>query len=134
MLAINMSDVMNVITSIKSYLIAIGIIVAVAIVIMIAVMKLKKSTKKLVRGTALVAMLTGIVICVNLICTGPMSTMLDLVSGSGTISQATSDEVTDLAQDIAREGIVLLENDGATLPVAAGTKLNVFGWASTNVI
>ena len=41
MLAINMSDVMNVITSIKSYLIAIGIIVAVAIVIMIAVMKLK---------------------------------------------------------------------------------------------
>ena len=134
MLAINMSDVMNVITSIKSYLIAIGIIVAVAIVIMIAVMKLKKSTKKLVRGTALVAMLTGIVICVNLICTGPMSTMLDLVSGSGTISQTTSDEVTDLAQDIAREGIVLLENDGATLPVAAGTKLNVFGWASTNVI
>ena len=134
MLAINMSDVMNVITSIKSYLIAIGIIVAVAIVIMIAVMKLKKSTKKLVRGTALVAMLTGIVICVNLICTGPMSTMLDLVSGSGTISKETSDEVTDLAQDIAREGIVLLENDGATLPVAAGTKLNVFGWASTNVI
>nr|WP_297706038.1 glycoside hydrolase family 3 N-terminal domain-containing protein [uncultured Butyrivibrio sp.] len=134
MLSINMADVMNVITSIKSYLIAIGIIIAVAIVIMIAVMKLKKSTKKLVRGTALVAMLTGIVVCVNMILTGPMSTMLDLVSGKGTISKKTSDEATDLAQDIAREGIVLLENDGNTLPIASGSKLNVFGWASTNPI
>ncbi len=134
MLSINMADVMNVITSIKSYLIAIGIIIAVAIVIMIAVMKLKKSTKKLVRGTALVAMLTGIVVCVNMILTGPMSTMLDLVSGKGTISKKTSDEATDLAQDIAREGIVLLENDGNTLPVASGSKLNVFGWASINPI
>ncbi len=134
MLSINMADVMNVITSIKSYLIAIGIIIAVAIVIMIAVMKLKKSTKKLVRGTALVAMLTGIVVCVNMILTGPMSTMLDLVSGKGTISKKTSDEATDLAQDIAREGIVLLENDGNVLPVASGSKLNVFGWASTNPI
>ena len=134
MLSINMSDVINVINSIKSYLIAIGIIVAVAIVVMIAVMKLKKSTKKLVRGTALVAMLTGIVVCVNMILTGPMSTMLDLVSGKGTISKKTSDESTVLAQDIAREGIVLLENDANTLPVATGSKLNVFGWASTNPI
>ena len=118
MLSINMSDVMNVLTSIKGYLIAIGIIIAVAVLIMIAVMKLNKPLKKLVRGTALVAMLTGIVICVNMICTGPMSTMLDLVSGSGTITTETSDEVTDLAQNIAREGIVLLENDANTLPVA----------------
>ena len=134
MLSINISDVMNVITSIKSYLIAIGIIVAVAIVIMIAVMKLKKSTKKLVRGTALVAMLTGIVVCVNMILTGPMSTMLDLVSGSGTISKETSDKATELAQAIAEEGIVLVENDANTLPLPAGAKLNVFGWASTNPI
>ncbi|WP_029233227.1 glycoside hydrolase family 3 N-terminal domain-containing protein [Butyrivibrio sp. VCB2006] len=134
MLSINMADVINVLNSIKSYLIAIGVIIAVAIVIMIAVMKLKKSTKKLVRGTALVAMLTGIVVCVNMILTGPMSTMLDLVSGKGTISKQTSDETTVLAQDIAREGIVLLENDSNTLPVASGSKLNVFGWASTNPI
>ena len=134
MLSINISDVMNVITSIKSYLIAIGIIVAVAIVIMIAVMKLKKSTKKLVRGTALVAMLTGIVVCVNMILTGPMSTMLDLVSGSGTIAKETSDKATELAQAIAEEGIVLVENDANTLPLSAGAKLNVFGWASTNPI
>ncbi|MBR1669391.1 MAG: glycoside hydrolase family 3 C-terminal domain-containing protein [Butyrivibrio sp.] len=134
MLSINMSDVMNVITSIKSYLIAIAIIIAVAVICMIAAMKMKKSGKRLVRGVALVAMLTGIVICVNMICTGPMSTMLDLVSGSGTIREETSNEATELAQNIAREGIVLLENDESTLPVASGSKLNVFGWASTNPI
>ncbi len=134
MLSINMSDVMNVITSIKSYLIAIGIIIAVAVVVMIAVMKMKKSTKKLIRGTALVAMLTGIVICANMICTGPMSTMLDLVSGSGTITKETSDATTDLAVQIAEEGIVLVENEANTLPIASGSKLNVFGWASTNPI
>ncbi|MBR1641194.1 MAG: hypothetical protein IJ683_02580 [Butyrivibrio sp.] len=45
MLSINMSDVMNVLTSIKSYLIAIGVIVAVAVIIMIAVMKTKPANK-----------------------------------------------------------------------------------------
>ncbi|WP_026516422.1 glycoside hydrolase family 3 protein [Butyrivibrio sp. MC2021] len=134
MLSINMSDVMNVITSIKSFLIAIGIIIAVAVIIMIAVMKVKKPLKKLIRGTALVAMLTGIVICVNMICTGPMSTMLDLVSGSGTIAKETSDASTKLAQQIAEEGIVLIENQANTLPIASGSKLNVFGWASINPI
>ncbi len=134
MLSINMDDVLNVLTSIRPYLIAIGVIIAIAVIVMIAVMKLNKPLKKLVRGTALVAMLTGIVVCVNMIFSGPMSTMLDLVSGSGTISKETSDETTVLAQDIAREGIVLLENNDSTLPVASGTKLNVFGWASTNPI
>ncbi len=134
MLSINMDDVLNVLTSIRSYLIAIGVIIAIAVVLMIAVMKLNKPVKKLIRGTALVAMLTGIVVCVNMICSGPMSTMLDLVSGSGTISKTTSDETTVLAQNIAREGIVLLENNDNTLPVASGSKLNVFGWASTNPI
>jgi len=134
MLSINMDDVMNVITSIKSYLIAIGIIVAVAIVIMVAVMKLKKPLKRLVRGTTLIAMLTGIIVCVNMICNGPMSTMLSLISGSGTIEKETSDAASDLAVKIAEEGIVMLENNDNTLPMAKGDKLNVFGWASTNPI
>jgi beta-glucosidase len=60
-----------------------------------------------------------------------MSTMLDLISGSGTISEETSKEASDLAVAIAEEGTMLLENEGV-LPLAEGTKLNVFGWASTN--
>ena len=131
MLSINMSDVMNVINSIKTYLMAIGGIIAGAILIQILVFKLAKPAKRLIRGTAFIAAVAGICVCVNMICTGPMSTMLDLVSGSGTITDATSKEASELAVEIAQEGTMLLENEGI-LPLAAGTKLNVFGWASTN--
>ena len=131
MLSINMSDVMNVINSIRTYLIAIGIIIVVAILIQLLVSRMAKPGKRLIRGTAFIAAVAGICICVNLICIGPMSTMLDLVSGSGTITEETSKEASELAVEIAEEGTMLLQNDGI-LPLAAGTKLNVFGWASTN--
>ena len=38
------------------------------------------------------------------------------------------------AVQIGEEGIVMLENDDSTLPLASGAKLNVFGWASINPI
>ena len=131
MLSINMSDVMNVINSIRTYLIAIGAIIIVAILIQLLVSKMKKPGRRLIRGSAFIAAVAGICICVNLICIGPMSTMLDLISGSGTITEETSKEASALAVEIAEEGTMLLQNDGV-LPLAAGTKLNVFGWASTN--
>jgi predicted TPR repeat methyltransferase len=57
-------------------------------------------------------MILGIVVCVNMVCTGPMKTMLDLVSGSGTISEETSTVARDLVVDIAKEGIALFQNRG----------------------
>ena len=131
MLSINMSDVMNVINSIRTYLIAIGAIIIAAILIQLLVSRMKKPRRRLIRGSAFIAAVAGICICVNLICIGPMSTMLDLISGSGTITEETSKEASALAVEIAEEGTMLLQNDGV-LPLAAGTKLNVFGWASTN--
>ena len=131
MLSINMSDVMNVINSIRTYLIAIGAIIIAAILIQLLVSRMKKPGRRLIRGSAFIAAVAGICICVNLICIGPMSTMLDLISGSGTITDETSKEASALAVEIAEEGTMLLQNDGV-LPLAAGTKLNVFGWASTN--
>lgn len=133
MLSINIADVINVIQSIKSYLIIIGILIIAALIVIIAVRKMKKSKKNLIRGCSLIAMITGICLVVNLICTGPMSTMLDLVSGSGTIEAATADTARELAVQIGEEGIVMLENNDL-LPLASGTKMNVFGWASTNPI
>ena len=130
MLSINMEDVVNVLNSIKSYLIAIAVILVVGIVAAVAAGRMGKK-KGLVRGSALLAMLLAITLCVNLICTGPMSTMLDLVTGRGTIEEATAKEAQELAVQIAREGIVLVENKGGFLPMASGDKLNVFGWAST---
>ena len=60
--------------------------------------------------------------------------MLDLISGSGTITDETSAEAQELAVSIGEEGIVLLNNDDNLLPLASGDKLNVFGWASINPI
>lgn len=131
MLAINMDDVINVLNSCKPYLIALGVVLALAIVVTVACMKLKKPVKKLVRKEAWIAFLLAVVVIVNLICFIPMSSMISLAMGNGTITDETSDESTALVQEIAEEGIVLLKNDG-TLPLVADSNLNVFGWASTN--
>ena len=134
MLAINMDDVMNVVTSIKSYLIVMAVALVLAIIIAIAVSKMKASKKKLIRGSAILAALLAIVICVNQILTGPMKTMINLVTGGGTIDAQTSDAAAELCVKIGDEGIALLENTDAILPLAADAKLNVFGWASINPI
>ena len=130
MLSINMEDVVNVLNSVMNYLIAILVILVVGIVIAVVAGRMGKR-KGLVRGSAILAMILAVTLCVNLICTGPMSTMLDLVTGRGTIEEATAKDAQELAVQIAREGIVLVENRGNFLPMASGDKLNVFGWAST---
>lgn len=132
MLSINLDDVMQVLTNIRSYLIAFGVVLALAIIVMVAVRKLPKAKKKMIRAQSGLAILLALTIVVNLICTGPMSTMLDLVSGSGTINEETSAKATELVNEITAEGVVLAKDEDNVLPVASGSKLNVFGWSSTN--
>ena len=132
MLSINLDDVMQVLTNVRGYLIAFGVVALLAIVVMIAVRKLPKAKKMMIRAQSGLAILLALTIVVNLICTGPMSTMLDLVSGSGTITEETSAKATELVNEITADGVVLAKDEGGILPVASGSKLNVFGWASTN--
>lgn len=134
MLAINIDDVINVLNTCKPYLIALGVILALVIVITIAVMKLQKPKKKFVRAQSWIAFLTALVVIVNMICWGPMSSMISLATGNGTIAEETSEAATELCEQIADEGIVLLKNEKGNLPLEEGTKLNVFGWASTNPV
>lgn len=133
MLSINIEDVIKVLNSMKPQLIGFGVVLVLAIVAMIACMKLPKAKKYMIRCQAGLAILLALVITVNLICFGPMNTMISLATGSGSISEETGAEATDLVEDIADEGIVLLKNEGSTLPLTAGS-LNVFGWASTNPV
>ena len=132
MLSINMDDVMQVVSNIQNYLIAFGVVLVLALLVMFAVRKMPRAKKKMIRAQSGLAILLALAIVVNLICTGPMSTMLDLVSGEGSISEETSAEATELVNEITQEGIVLAQNDDNILPVASGSKLNVFGWASTS--
>lgn len=127
MLSINWADVEGVLKTIASYLIGFGIIAVIAIIAMIACMKLAKHTKFLIRAEAGLAVFLALAITVNLICFGPMSSMIDLATGGGTIEEATSAEAMDVAVDIAREGMVLLKNDGGLLPLANGSGLNLYG-------
>lgn len=131
MLAINMDDVLNVLKSCKPYLIALGIVLVLAIAVTVACMKMKKASKKLIRKETWIATLLAVVVIVNLICFIPMSSMISLATGNGTITEETSGEATELCAEIAEEGIVLLKNENV-LPLADASNLNVFGWASTN--
>lgn len=131
MLSINLDDVIKVLDSIKSYLIGFGVVALVAIVAMIACRKMKKSKKYMIRWQAGLGIVLALAITVNMILAGPMCSMVTLATGDGKVSEEHAAEATELVEDMADEGIVLLDNDG-TLPLAKNSKLNVFGWASTN--
>ena len=121
MLAINMDDVMNVLGMIKNHLIVLGILAVLAIAAVAACGKMARDKKFLIRTQAGLALLLAVVVVVNLICTGPMSSMLDLVSETSYLTDETTAEATQLVAQMAEEGIVLLENDGL-LPLAGGSK------------
>lgn len=101
------------------------------IVAMIACRKMKKSKKYLIRFNAVLGIVLALGVTVNLILVGPMYSMVTLATGGGKVSEENVATATELCEDIADEGIVLLDNAG-TLPLAKNSKLNVFGWASTN--
>lgn len=132
MLEINIADVVNVLNICKPYLISFAVVLVAVLIIIIAVRKVEKAKRKLIRSQAGIALLLALAVVVNLICFGPMSTMISLATGSGSIKEETSDEAMDLCTEIAEEGIVLLKNEENILPLNEQNKLNVFGWASTN--
>lgn len=132
MLEINIADVVNVLNICKPYLISFAVILVAVLVTIIAAQRAEKFRRKLIRSQAGIALLLALVVIVNLICFGPMSTMISLATGSGSIKEETSSEAMDLCTEIAEEGIVLLKNEGNILPLKQQNKLNVFGWASTN--
>ena len=133
MLEINWNDVAKVVGTIIPHLVAIAIALVLAIVVTVAAIKVPKGSKMLVRGTAWVAALLAVLIVVNLICTGPMATLLTSVAGQpvSKIDTVTTNEATELVTEICREGITLLENEGNILPLQ-NKKVNVFGWSATN--
>lgn len=58
-------------------------------------------------------------------------TTIDINSSEAKAARVESQKTAEL---ISNEGIVLLQNDENALPLAAGSKVNVFGWSATNPI
>lgn len=130
MLSINWSDVWKMVESVKAPLIVIGVALALAIIVSLAVFTLDKPQRKLARSTSWVAAFVAVVSMMY----GGFKTVLDLTSGSGVLTEASKAQVENLGNDIADEGMVLLKNANGALPLAQGSALNVWGWASTNPI
>ena len=130
MLGINMDDVIGVLESMRTELIIIGVATVIAIVVLIAAIKIPKPVKALVRGEAGIAWLLVVLIAANMICTGPMYDMLNRISVTSYIEDATSAAATQLVSEIVEEGVILAKNEDDILPLASGTQLSVFGWAS----
>ena len=131
MISVEMEDVLAVLQLCKPYIISIIAALVIGIVIMIACRRMSRGKRFLIRGEAVIAMVLAVVVCVNMICFGPMSTLIGLATGNGTLSDETNEEAAEVAEEIMEDGIVLLKNE-SLLPLNETKKLNIFGWESIN--
>ena len=131
MISVEMEDVLAVLQLCKPYIIGIIAALVIGIVIMIACRRMSRDKRFLIRGEAAIAMVLAVAVCVNMICFGPMSTLIGLATGNGTLSDETNEEAAEVAEEIMEDGIVLLKNE-SLLPLNETKKLNIFGWESIN--
>ena len=138
MLEINMDDVLAVLQSVQPQLIAIVVALLIALVVTVAVNKrsvANAGTRKLTHSLTWIAAALVAIVSVNLMLMGPLNSMITMATAERhELSQETIDKTNKLAVDIENEGITLLKNDDATLPLSETGNVNVFGWASTNPI
>ncbi len=133
--SLTMGDVVTTVYMLSSYFVALGIIVAIALLVVLAAFKLKQPLRSLVRMQGLAAVILAVAVIANLICMGPEYGIINNAFGDTyLLSDATIADSEQLVREIADEGIVLLKNDNNALPLDDVTKLNVFGWSSTNPI
>ena len=132
-LEVQTSDVITVIKNCIPQIAALVVILAAFVVFCVICRKYEKRKRKFFRAQALIVTLLAIVVVINQLCLGPVSTLLDVaVQVKEEASEESLKEAENLITGIGEEGIVLVKNDGM-LPLSDDVKnLNVFGWAATN--
>lgn len=133
MLDVEMGDVIALLELLAPYLIAAGIAIVIGIIVVIASRKRPKSQRTLLRGGAAILTALAVLIIANLVVFGPMATLIGLTASGGKMTDATTQNALKVAEQVAAEGIVLLENDGL-LPLTENSTVNLFGWASANPV
>lgn len=130
MLSINMSDVIAVVKSIMPQLITIGVVLLLALIVTFAVNKKtvsSKANRKMIHSQSWIVFLIAAVAAIVMMVTGPLSTLIsNATAPKYMLSEATVKKANDLAKNIQREGVTLLENNDQNLPLA-NKKVNVFG-------
>lgn len=132
--AVSIQDVYTTLNAIK-WPIIIALVVIIASIVVSVVIRRHQSTAvvKLVRWQTVAASIIAVVAAFSMITLNIEYSLINKVmTGSSGLSAATKQTSQQLGEQITGEGIVLLKNDGNALPINTSTKLNVFGWASTN--
>ncbi len=159
----NPDDITRVLQSMDTELMYLIAALAVAVVVtvgLIFVKALNKPLKSLIRGTTWIAFGLVVIMVINMILSGPMYSIVNMVmtsmerasapteptgetsegEGEGeeeapasSLTADVIDKATVLCEDLGEEGMILLKNDGI-LPLDKGTKLNTFGWSATNPV
>ena len=112
-----------------------GIALLVLVAVLIAARWIKKGWKAFTRWQAVIVFLLVLLLLVNNVCYnapvyGPLSTFLN--AGVVELNEELSSASLSITERIGAEGFVLLKNEGGALPLSEDeTRLNVFGWAST---
>ena len=162
-LAFNPEDIERVLNSMSTELtyLAVAVVIALVAIVGISIAKVGNPLKKLVRGSSWIALLVVVVLVVNMIVSGPIYSIANMyftsleragstssnedptaddMDGFGQTGEAASSLTTEaiskasaLTDELAKEGIVLLKNDGV-LPLGSDDKINTFGWSATNPI
>lgn len=135
MLEIDLEDVYAVLALCVPYLAVIGVALVAMVVAMVVARRQPGPKRFLVRAQAAIACALVAAASVTAMCFGPLATLIGLATSPAlTVSEETTEEAKALTEEITGEGFVLLENDGATLPLAPGAKVNLFGFASENPV
>ena len=138
MLEINMDDVLAVLQSVAPQLAAIVVALVAAIAVTLASGKGRmpqEARRKLTHSVTWIVAAAVAVCSVNLMLVGPLKNVVTMATAEKlSLSQETIEKTNQLAVDIESEGITLLKNDDATLPLSDTGNINVFGWASVSPI
>ena len=136
MIGVNIDDVIAVLNNLKPHLITIAVVLVLAIAITIGVnRKTVKDTavRKLIHSESWLVFMVATVVAVAMMLFGPLSSLLNLATNRHVLQESTISAANDLAAEVQQEAITLLKNDDDNLPLK-DTKVNVFGWGSTNPV
>ena len=128
------ADLISYLNAASGYILCAGILLIALLLALILAHRVKKGWRVWARMQAIVAFLAAAVILTNAVCYGPMHNLLSTyLNASGLSLDASSmQQSQDIITRIGEEGFVLLRNEAGTLPLKSNTtRLNVFGWAST---
>ena len=132
---VQMVDVISALAQCKVQLIVGGIILLAGIICLIVSRIKKEQGRHIFTVHGCVAIIMAFVTAITWSCLGPQYSVVNNVfAGNKEIQSDHKKNSLETAEKIAEEGITLLKNKDDALPLEKNTKLNVFGWSSTEPV